>query len=239
VVTADIAEQPDEVPASYSATPINQGRHLVTPTTISTDHDAQASAEPIYPMDRTCPFDPPAELALLRADNPVSRVRLWDGSSSWLVTRYEDVRRVLCDPQVSVDTDRPRYPFQTEGQRVRRTTSRSFIGMDDPDHVRYRKMSISDFTVRGTETLRPLVGTLVSDLLNAMDRGPQPVDLIDAFALPQPSMVICHILGVPYAEHDFFQSRSRALLYITAGPEMATRANDELQDYLTRLMGRE
>ena len=78
-----------------------------------------SSADPIYPMARTCPFDPPAELAQLRAENPVTRIRLWDGSSPWLVTRYEDVRRVLSDPRVSADTDRPNYPFQSEGVRTR------------------------------------------------------------------------------------------------------------------------
>jgi hypothetical protein len=48
-------------------------------------------------MARTCPFDPPAELAQLRAAKPVSRIRLWDGTSTCLVTRYEDVRSSLAD----------------------------------------------------------------------------------------------------------------------------------------------
>jgi cytochrome P450 len=208
----------------------------MTPTTIIAGQDANASAEPTYPMARTCPFDPPAELAQLRVEKPVTRIRLWDGSSPWLVTRYEDVRSLLADPRVSADTNRPGYPFQSPGLRARRQASRSFIGMDDPDHARYRKMIISDFTVRGTESLRPLVEKIVGELLDAMERGPRPVDLVEAFALPLPSMVICQMLGVPYADHDFFQAHSRALLDISADAQVSLRANDELREYLTRLI---
>jgi cytochrome P450 len=195
-------------------------------------------AELGYPMARTCPFDPPAELARLRAENPVSRIRLWDGSSPWLVTRYEDVRRILSDARVSADTDRPNYPFQSEGLRIQCANSGkfSFLDMDDPDHARHRKMITSDFTVRSTKALRPLVENLVSELLDAMELGPKPVDLVDAFALPLPSMVICHMLGVPYADHDFFQEHSRALLDTTMDGESSARANDELRAYLTDLM---
>jgi cytochrome P450 len=210
----------------------------MTPTTITAGNDANASAEPTYPMARTCPFDPPAELAQLRAEEPVTRIRLWDGSSPWLVTRYEDVRSLLADPRVSADTDQSGYPFQSPGLRARRQASRSFIGMDDPDHARYRKMVISDFTVRGTESLRPLVEKIVNDLLDAMERGPRPVDLVEAFALPLPSMVICHMLGVPYADHDFFQEHSRALLDTSADVQVSLRANDELREYLTGLIAK-
>jgi cytochrome P450 len=208
----------------------------MTPTTITAGNDANESAEPTYPMARTCPFDPPVELARLRAEKPISRIRLWDGSSPWLVTRYEDVRNLLADPRVSADTRLPSYPFQSPGLRARRMTSRSFIGMDDPDHARYRKMIISDFTVRRTESLRPLVEKIVNDLLDAMERAPRPVDLVEAFALPLPSMVICQMLGVPYADHDFFQDHSRAILDISTDPQETVRANDELRDYLTALI---
>ena len=208
----------------------------MTLTTITAGNDANASAEPTYPMARTCPFDPPAELAHLRAEKPITRIRLWDGSSPWLVTRYQDVRDLLADPRVSADTRLPSYPFPSPGLRARRLTSRSFIAMDDPDHARYRKMIISDFTVRGTESLRPLVEKIVNDLLDAMERGPRPVDLVEAFALPLPSMVICQMLGVPYADHDFFQEHSRAILDLSADPQESVRANDELRDYLTALI---
>jgi len=206
--------------------------------TISAGQDAMSSAEPGYPMARSCPFDPPAELARLRVENPVSRVRLWDGSSPWLVTRYEDVRRLVSDPRVSADTDRPNYPFPTEGLSIEDAGSRGFIFMDAPEHPRYRRMVISDFTVRSTEALRPLVEKLVNELLDGMERGSKPADLVAAFAMPLPSMVICHMLGVPYADHDFFQEHSRALVNTAVDAEASVRSNEQLRVYLTELMAR-
>jgi cytochrome P450 len=39
--------------------------------------------------------------------------------------------------------------------------------------------------------------------------GPKPVDLVEAFALPMPSRVICELLGVPYSDHDFSRTTAR------------------------------
>ena len=53
----------------------------------------------------------------------------------------------------------------------------------------------------------------------------QPADLVESFALPVPSLVICHLLGVPYADHEFFQEHSRILLaWPTRPSRSATRS---------------
>src|SRR5258708_3707790 len=95
---------------------------------------AAASAEtPEFPMARApgCPFDPPPALRALQADAPISRVRLWDGSTAWLVTRYDDQRALLADPRLSSDTRHPGYPHPSDGTRERRKLARTFITMDD------------------------------------------------------------------------------------------------------------
>lgn len=58
-----------------------------------------------------------------------------------------------------------------------------------------------------------------------------------AFALPVPSMVICALLGVPYSDHDFFETQSRRLL---RGPETADvlDARDRLEAYFGELIDR-
>jgi hypothetical protein len=66
--------------------------------------------------------------------------------------------------------------------------------------------------------------------------GPKPVDLVQAFALPVPSLVICELLGVPYADHDFFQANSKILVNRESSVEAAQKANGELLDYLDRLV---
>jgi cytochrome P450 len=76
----------------------------------------------------------------------------------------------------------------------------------------------------------------VDGALDAMAAAGSPADLVAAFALPVPSLVICHLLGVPYADHAFFQERSRTLLDRRVPPERAAAAAGELRAYLGRLI---
>ncbi|MFF1481582.1 cytochrome P450, partial [Streptomyces sp. NPDC058301] len=109
------------------------------------------------------------------------------------------------------------------------------LGVDDPEHNTQRRKVIPGFTLKRTAALRPMIRRTVDGLLDAMvEKGP-PADLVSAFALPVPSMVICALLGVPYDDHDFFEEQSRRLL---RGPDPAdTRdARDQLDDYLGKLI---
>ncbi|HEY0539936.1 MAG TPA: cytochrome P450 [Actinoallomurus sp.] len=193
---------------------------------------------PAYPMKRDCPFDPPPELRRIQAESPVTRVRLWDGSSPWLITDYPDQRAVLSDPRFSADVRRPGYPHVTAASQARRKRSRSFISMDEPEHGTYRTMLTGTFMIKKMEALRPRIQRIVDGLIDAMLDGGPPADLVSAFALPVPSLVICELLGVPYAEHAFFQRCSRVLVSSRSTAEEAVAAADELKDYLTRLLDR-
>ncbi|MFE3946400.1 cytochrome P450, partial [Streptomyces sp. NPDC059118] len=189
------------------------------------------------PRAAGCPFDPPPDLYALQAQAPISRVRLWDGSTPWLVTRYEDIRTLLGDPRISSDSTRPHYPYQGPGQKERRTQSRAFIAMDDPEHARLRRMATAAFSIKRVEALRPVIQKIVDGLIDAMLAGPKPVDLVQAFALPVPSLVICELLGVPYADHGFFQANSKTLIRRDTTPEQARAATQRLIDYLDGIVG--
>ncbi|MEQ4717547.1 cytochrome P450 [Nonomuraea sp. B19D2] len=94
------------------------------------------------------------------------------------------------------------------------------------------------FTVRRVESMRPAVQKIVDDMIDGMLAGPKPVDLVEAFALPVPSLVICELLGVPYADHDFFQDNSKTIIKRTATPEERAAAGGRLAQYLDGLVGR-
>jgi cytochrome P450 len=183
-----------------------------------------------------CPFSPPPAVLALQAQAPIARVRLWDGSSPWLVTRYADQRALLGDPRISHDIERSGYPHGTLAARERVKDSRTFIGMDDPEHARLRRMVTAWFAVKRVEALRPAVQRIVDGLIDRMLAGPKPVDLVQAFALPVPSLVICELLGVPYADHDFFRANSAILVNRESSVEAARDANGELLDYLDGLV---
>ena len=190
---------------------------------------------PTFPMPRAakCPFDPPPRLREL---DRVDRVRIWNGDTPWLVTGYDEQRAVLADKRFSADVLRDGYPLQSASIAARRRKTRSFIAMDDPDHARMRMMLTRNFMVKRVNALRPRVQQIVDELIDDMLAGPRPVDLVTAFALPVPSLVICELLGVPYADHEFFQACSRAIISRDAPPDEAIEATERLRSYLADLV---
>ncbi|MEU5539141.1 cytochrome P450 [Streptomyces sp. NPDC020362] len=196
------------------------------------------SAEPVaFPQDRTCPYHPPTGYAPLREGRALARATLFDGREVWLVTGHTAARALLADPRLSSDRTRPGFPVPTArfaGVRDRRV---ALLGVDNPLHQTQRRMMVPSFTVRRATELRPTIQRIVDDLLDAMiEQGP-PAELVSAFALPVPSMVICGLLGVPYADHAFFEEQSRRLL---RGPLAADSENarDRLEAYLGGLVDR-
>jgi cytochrome P450 len=208
----------------------------MTSTLNPTDHDP--AAVPEYPMPRAagCPFDPPPLLGRLQAEAPIVKVRLWDGSTPWLVTRHADQRVLLKDPRMSADIGHRHYPFVSASAAARAKSARGLINMDDPEHARLRRMVTAPFSIKRVEALRPAIQRIVDGLIDDLLADPQPADLVEAFALPVPSLVICELLGVPYADHDFFQTNSKLLITRTTPPQQALAATQRLLDYLDRLV---
>jgi cytochrome P450 len=190
-----------------------------------------------FPLPRTCPFSPPAEYREMQEHAPVSRVTLPTGATAWALTRHEDIRTMLADPRFSSDRTNPAFPMLIEGQRRFAGNFRpSLISMDPPVHGPARRAVIGEFTVRRMAALRPRIQEIVDEHLDMMLAGPRPADLVRALSLPVPSLVICELLGVPYADHDFFQSHSSTLLRRSTPAEERIRARDELRSYLDKLI---
>lgn len=193
---------------------------------------------PVYPMTRAegCPFDPPPKLRELQEEAPLVKVDVF-GKAAWLVTRYDDQRKLLADPRLSSDVTKPGYPSPTGEPPRKDGVGIGFILMDDPEHARLRRMVTAPFMIKRIEAMRPGIQKLVDSLIDDLLAGPNPVDLVEAFALPVPSLVICQLLGVPYSEHDFFQQNSKLLIKMSATPEERAAAHGNLASYLDNLVG--
>jgi cytochrome P450 len=187
-------------------------------------------------MPRTCPFSPPAQYEELREQAPVCRVMLPSGDVAWALSRHEDIRAMLCDPRFSSDRSHPRFPLLIGVRPARNDFRFSLIAMDPPEHGPARRAVVGEFTVKRLEALRPRIEQIVRERLDTMLAGRRPTDLVQALALPVPSLVICELLGVPYADHGFFQSRSSTLLRRTFPTAERLRARDELRSYLDDLV---
>ncbi|WP_327108107.1 cytochrome P450 [Nonomuraea glycinis] len=189
------------------------------------------------PITRSCPYAPPEEHRRLREEAPISRVTLPSGMTVWAMTRLEDIRAMLTDPRFSSNRQHPNFPRLLAGQSpIPKDFKASIVGMDPPEHGPARRAVVGEFTVRRLAALRPRVREIVDEHLDAMLAGPRPVDLVKALSLPVPSLVICELLGVPYADHDFFQVRSSQLLSRTIPQEERMRAFAELLGYLDDLI---
>ena len=191
-----------------------------------------------FPVTRTCPFAPPAEYAEIREGDPISQVRLPDGRPAWVVSRHEDVRTVLNDRRFSSDRTHEDFPVLVAGgtQFRRPDLEKSMIALDAPEHGPVRRAVLGEFTVRRMEALRPRIQEIVDQRIDALLAGDGPADLVEALSLPVPSLVICEMLGVPYADHDFFQSNTATMLKRFAAPEERRAAFDAVRTYLDDLI---
>ncbi|WP_020668159.1 cytochrome P450 [Amycolatopsis nigrescens] len=194
--------------------------------------------EPIaMPTARTagCPFDPPAEYQRLP---PLSPMRYPDGHAGWLVSEHATSRRVLSDPRFSHRPELRHAPIRDSnpGGRGQPAGPGWFPLMDAPEHTRYRRLLTGWFTVRRMRLLEPRIAEITADHLDAMAETGPPADLVPAFALPIPSLVICELLGVPYRDRAAFQERTALVVDMDRTPDEVADASAALVGYLGDLV---
>ncbi|WP_433518282.1 cytochrome P450 [Nonomuraea sp. CA-143628] len=179
-------------------------------------------------------FDPVAELGRIRTEQPVFPMSIPGDQTVYLVTRYDDVRSVLADHE----------RFSNDfGNVIGLGTNQEDPGglgfRDPPEHTRLRKYLTPEFTVHRLRRLVPRIEALVEECLDRMAANGSAADLVEAFALPIPSLVVCELLGVPYEERSEFLKISTNRFDLTAGPEASLQAINDAMAYLTDLVARE
>ncbi|NUO61801.1 MAG: cytochrome P450 [Hamadaea sp.] len=177
----------------------------------------------LVPLRRTG-LDPVPELGTIREQAPVSRLPVPFGLRVWLVTGYAAAKQVLADGD-GFSTD-----FANLAPGVAGPGGLGFA--DPPEHTRLRKLLTPEFTMRRLARLTPRIHDIVGERLDAMAAMPGPVDLVAEFALPIPSLVICELLGVPYADRADFQRLAMARFDVFAGADAPLGAISESLDYL-------
>ncbi|PPK68444.1 cytochrome P450 [Actinokineospora auranticolor] len=189
------------------------------------------------------PFAPPRGLLDLGHDGPVHRVVRQDGNPVWLVTGHAEARAVLSDPRMSSDR-RKALNTQDLPEEVRarfddpEARAGNFLGMDAPEHTRYRKLLTGQFTVRRMRSLEPRVTEIVTKQLDEIIAQGPPVDLVPTFALPVPSLVISELLGVDYADRAEFQQRTARMLRTDTPVKTLLDEGDKLTEFMLDLVRR-
>ncbi|MEW2570362.1 cytochrome P450 [Streptomyces sp. NPDC047070] len=210
-------------------------------TSIPATPDARSRDIPDFPAPRSseCPFAPSPGMRALSGYGPLTRVRSWGDSTPWAVTGHAEQKALLSDPRLSVEFTRPGFPSPVDPAHAHvGGTDLSFVGMDDPEHARLRRMVGGTFTIKRVEAMRARVQEMTDDFIDAMLAGPRPADLVRDLALPIPSLVISELLGVPYDDHAFFQTNSKTIVSAVASPQERQAAHTDLATYLDELVGR-
>ena len=210
-----------------------------TSETLTSNTTEAAAGIPEYPMARNpgCPFAPPPDVMALAEIKPLSRVRIWDGSTPWLITGHEAVRELFSDARVSVDDRLPGFPHWNEGMlSTVHKRPRSVFTSDGEEHTRFRRMLSKPFTFKRVEGLRPTIQQVTDESIDAMLAGPQPADVVAAIALPVPSVVISQLLGVPYEDAEMFQHHANVGLARFATGEDTAKGATGLFKYLVQLV---
>ncbi|MCF6472610.1 cytochrome P450 [Nonomuraea sp. MG754425] len=201
-------------------------------------------SELTLPTIRQRPLDPPDELKELRQQAAIHRMTYADGHQGWLVTGYAAARAVLASPHFSNTPDDMHPPIDSSRMRAvadggkLKVPPGFFLRMDPPEHTRFRKLLTGQFTVRRMKMLEPRIAEITDACLDAMEAAGPSVDLVQEFALPIPSLVICELLGVPYEERVQFQANTKVLANLETKVEDAIAALGNITAYLHGLVQR-
>lgn len=204
-----------------------------------TDHDQTLCTLQRLPCARTRPFDPPTDLIELSKQSSVHRLVYPDGHLGWLVTGYSAIRKVLTDPRFSARSEFKRAPVQRPGVAPfygRPALPGWLVDMDPPEHSRYGRALSELLSLRRIKELKPSIEHIVHEHLDDMERVGPPVDLVESFTLPVPSLAICELLGVPYDHRREFQRNSAALFSLEVTAAQAAESMGNLTDFLRDLI---
>ncbi|MFI7695743.1 cytochrome P450 [Nonomuraea sp. NPDC049655] len=189
---------------------------------------------PAIPFARSDPLEVPSAYRELRAREGIARVRTSVGDEVWLVTDYEQARRLFTDSRLGRSHPEP--------ERAPRVSNSALLGgpqgeaaTEKADHERLRKLLAPSFSARRMRRLAGEVGVLVEERLDRLAGLTPPADLHAELSFPLPVLVICRLLGVPYEDREYFSGVSARMADLqdeAAG--VAARA--ELSAYMAGLI---
>jgi cytochrome P450 len=187
-------------------------------------------------------FDPTAELREIRETLGVRTAKNAFGMDVFLVTRHEDIKAVLSDHERFSNSRPPGFVMpgapDVSEEELASARAGNLLSLDPPEHQRIRRMLTAEFTIRRMRLLEPRIVEIVDAQLDAMEKAGPPADLVESFALPIPSLVICELLGVPYEDREDFQRRSARQLDfavpITERLELSRRSREYMGSLVQR-----
>jgi cytochrome P450 len=163
--------------------------------------DQQVAGHDFDPDDPAGLADPEGLYGPLRAACPVAHSASYGGF--WAVTRYQDIQRVMRDPDTFTSSKGIVIPRNPASGR------RPPLHYDPPEHSAYRKVISPVFRRERLRWLRPAVRSLATEQLAraqfaAARRETDVVELYGQFCSPFTARVVCLLLNIPPELTDDF-----------------------------------
>lgn len=153
------------------------------------------------PRDRVTINNPVPVLQALQNEAPVYWCAALKG---WVITRYDDAKKVLRNDDFSADRISPFFEAQPPErqapiQQLIRYLNTWVAFKDPPEHTRLRKLMKSVFLPETVLAQRDEIEQAVTYLIDRVERK-HAFDFIDDFAGPLPAIVIMNLLGLPASD---------------------------------------
>lgn len=161
--------------------------------------------------------DPHAVWRTLRREAPVFWNRQRHGPGFWVVTRYDDIRRVSRDPRTFISSGGTSTQDLERGDTASldyKLMQGTLVITDPPRHTKLRALVNKTFTPQAVARLEPFIREAVVGLIDEVaPRG--ACDVVADLSARLPFTVICELLGIPEAD--------RRPLFVSLKPMMASR----------------
>jgi cytochrome P450 len=200
--------------------------------------DQEHAEVPALPVRRGGnPLSPRLPLDQIRSER-LPHYRFPNGVEGYVTTNVADFRQVLGDDRFVTG----RYsgePLMGDRVIVAPPQPGHLSTLNGPDHLRVRRLAAGSFSPRAIERHRPYIHEVVRKYVDRLLMLAPPADLIANFALPIPSEVIGHLIGVPEGNVVDFQRAAQDAMGGKAereAPGSAARALHDVHRMLTEVL---
>lgn len=159
----------------------------------------------------------------------------------YLVSRYDDVVALLGERRFhSAISLIPQMQGLDDVELGDERRARSILALEGLEHNRLRRLVSPAFTPASTEKLRPFMGSVLNDLVDAV-AGSGVTELVADVCEPYPIPIICELIGAPTQDWKLFSRLATDIFRIfnqNLAEDAATirAASDELDAYLTEMI---
>lgn len=171
--------------------------------------------------------DPYRVYRRLRDEEPVPKLDLWMGPG-YLVTRYDDVRTVLTDPQT--------YSSRANANGIGLVMGRTILEMDGREHTRQRSIIAPAFVPKALRgDLPEIIARVVDELIDGF-AADGTAELVRQFTSTIPIRVIAHVIGIPMEDYTTFHAWGLDIIGFTDDPPRGFAAAQSLVEFLRPLI---